>query len=349
MSRFGAFQFYGNGRGGAFGGAAVRMAERAGQTPSLEIFANNRDIHLPVSLRRQDRRPRLFPEDHVGRFEPGPAWRSPCATVQCQQGWNLMGADERGCSGTCEGEPQVCCEAVMTAPCLPCAADQVLPVLQRHEHQRLHGHLGRHQQGRCATCKGEFGAPASERRAPATRRSGKGTDGASSARAPTTGTAGAATRAAGHPRSSTADQWLQQPGPKHGRPLARHHQQIRTKDNEVEGSRDAISYLAESQCKEIGGNTTHQAAGTRCSCTAHRSRSRSPASSARPRSEREHVLPRAGSCAPATTWAVDRARRRAWRAWCLTSRAPPRRPPAPSRSRTSTRTSCASKRKYLLV
>jgi len=55
MSRFGAFQFYGNGRGGAFGGAAVRMAERAGQTPSLEIFANNRDIHLPVSLRRQDR------------------------------------------------------------------------------------------------------------------------------------------------------------------------------------------------------------------------------------------------------------------------------------------------------
>lgn len=178
MSRFGAFQFYGNGRGGAFGGAAVRMAERAGQTPSLEIFANNRDIHLPVSLRRQDRRPRLFPEDHVGRFEPGPAWRSPCATVQCQQGWNLMGADERGCSGTCEGEPQVCCEAVMTAPCLPCAADQVLPVLQRHEHQRLHGHLGRRQQGRCATCKGEFGAPASKRRAPATRRSGKGTDGA---------------------------------------------------------------------------------------------------------------------------------------------------------------------------
>ena len=91
---------------------------------------------------------------------------TPCAMVQCQAGWNLAGADERGCGGTCEKEPKVCCRA-MTASCLSCAADQTVAVFcaaspatagcPSNTFKAIAG--GKNTQGRCTTCKNEFTEP----------------------------------------------------------------------------------------------------------------------------------------------------------------------------------------------
>lgn len=50
--------------------------------------------------------------------------KAPCKLVDCTKGWKLVGADDRGCGGTCEKEA-ICCKA-MTASCLACAAEQTI-------------------------------------------------------------------------------------------------------------------------------------------------------------------------------------------------------------------------------